>query len=170
MKKKIATTFVLVVLIAGTVAGVSMWLADVEVNINYEKPTSEENVTVQLSGNETKDYNWYEVEIGKTNELGVNFNENEPWTMYHQYVNITAENNITVKIESPKDVDSDLFGFKVIKGIVEPGDECNEDTQWGSTNFTSEGSGVYTVIYQLKPTVNLPDEINEPVVWEFRSE
>jgi len=160
MKKNIIAIVLAVILISGAALGSLIWFADVEVGIEYERPSKTEGIEIYMSESEVEPYEWYEVEVGQTHELNANFSEQDPWIMYHQYVNVTSPEdvNVTIDINTP----SEYLGFKVIEGIVEPNEEYDEDTTWDDVTI-EDADGYYTVIYHIR---NFCVEY-EDVEWNF---
>lgn len=157
---------VAIILLSGIVLGSMVWYGTVDVGIDYERPTETDDVDIYMSQRETGDYDWYEVEVGQEHELDANFSESDPWTKYHQYVNVSSPENttVTINIERPHET----FGFIVEEGIVEPDDEyADGQTVWDNVTI-DDADGNYTVIYHIAPENDF-DEYGD-VVWNFHVE
>jgi len=165
----------MVILVSGVVVGAGIWLTDVEVTFEYDKPSSSDT-EIQMSQSETGDYQWTEpLSFGEIHNIHSDFGENPRWNQYYQYLRVTNNKNenitVDVYIENPESFEPDQMKFKHMEGIVEPGDKFYDEAVNGSISFdiqVNPGETVnHTVVYQM--TGSVPENgTDEPVIWQFR--
>lgn len=169
---RLAAYALTLILIVGVAAGAGIWLMNVNVPIDYNQP-----YVISMSQDEEAGYDWNELPFRETTELSLaNFSSTGSGLFYHQYVRIVnpangvATVNVQFNVTEPSGFSDDM-GFIFFDGIVEPGDEGEEEVDtWGTygNNVTvNAGETVFfTIMYILGPDV--PVSNDHIVTWTFR--